>query len=282
LSSNHQQAREALGARLRELRRTSGLNGKQFAAKLGWYGASRISKLELGQQIPSDQDLVEWTTACNAPEALAELRIKLNAVDTLYTEWRRQLYAGVHVRQREILELESEAAEIREFAAAMVPGMLQTPEYARSLFERFAAQGRVRATIDEAVQLRMQRQEALHTSGRHFHFVLTEAVLRYTIVASDIMLGQLEKLMVASTLRNVKLGIVPFGTLLPADARHGFWMTDDRLVIVETYAGELRLTDPGDIAVYERIFDQMASVSDYGDLARRLLSHVTRTLPPPR
>jgi transcriptional regulator with XRE-family HTH domain len=70
LSSNLQQAREALGARLRELRRTSGLNGKQFAAKLGWYGASRVFKLELGQQTPSDQDLIEWTTACNTPEAL--------------------------------------------------------------------------------------------------------------------------------------------------------------------------------------------------------------------
>jgi transcriptional regulator with XRE-family HTH domain len=181
LSSNHQRALEALGARLRELRRTSGLNGKQFAAKLGWYGASRVSKLELGQQTPSEQDLVEWTTACNAPEALAELRIQLNAIETLYTEWRRQLYAGIHVRQREILELESEATAFREFVAAMVPGMLQTPDYARSLFERFSAQDRVPPTIDEAVRLRMQRQEALHR-GKHFHFVLTEAVLRYTMV----------------------------------------------------------------------------------------------------
>ncbi len=255
MSSNHERALEALGARLRELRRASGLNGRQFAAKLGWYGASRISKLELGQQMPSDQDLVEWTTACNAPEALDELRIKLSAVETLYTEWRRQLYAGIHTQQRDILELESEANQFREFVTALIPGMLQTPDYAVYLFTRFASHNRVPPTIDEAVRLRMQRQEALYAQNKHYRFVLTEAVLRYTMVPHDVMVAH--------------------------DARHGFWIIDDRLVIVETYATELRLTEQSDIALYGRVFDRMAKNAVHGDEARRQISHVARTLPPP-
>jgi transcriptional regulator with XRE-family HTH domain len=263
------------------LRRSSGLNGRQFAAKLGWYGASRISKLELGQQMPSDQDLVEWTTACNAPEALDELRIKLSTVETLYTEWRRQLYAGIHTQQRDILGLESEANQFREFVTALIPGMLQTPDYAYCLFTRFASHNRVPPTIDEAVRLRMQRQEALYAQNKHYRFVLTEAVLRYTMVPYDIMVAQLEKLLVVSTLRNVELGVIPFGALLETDARHGFWIIDDRLVIVETYAAELRLTDQGEIALYGRVFDRMANNAVHGDEARRLISHIARTLPPP-
>jgi len=52
LQSNIQQAREALGSHLRQLRRTTGLTGKAFAERLGWL-PSKVSKLELGQQTPA-------------------------------------------------------------------------------------------------------------------------------------------------------------------------------------------------------------------------------------
>lgn len=278
MSSNHQQAREALGARLRELRRMTGLNGKQFAAKLGWYGASRVSKLELGQQTPSDQDLISWTTACDAPDALAELRIQLNAVESLYTEFRRQLYAGVHVRQRELLDLEAETTIFRGFVCAAIPGLLQTPEYARHIFEKIAALNRVPPEIDEAVHLRMQRQEILYGTGKEFHIVMTEAVLRYSITPPEIMLRQLEKLLVTSTLRNVRLGIIPFAKSIDEIPWHGFWIDDDRLVTVETFAAELRLTHPSEIELYNRTFDRMAQNALYDDQARHIILHTNQTL----
>ena len=279
--SNLQQAREALGARLRELRRASGLNGKQFADKLGWYGASRVSKLELGQQTPSDQDLVEWTTAANAPEALAELRIQLNAVETFYTTWRRQLYAGVHARQISLTRLITETTTLRVFECSVVPGSVQTPEYARCIFEGFAAQQRVPPEFDEAVRLRLRMQDLLHAPGKTFHFVMTEAALRYAVAPYDVLLAQLDKLLVATALRNVQLGVIPFGAPLESVAQHGFWILDNRLVLVEAYAAELRLSEPAEIALHERIFEQMAEAAVYGDQARRLISHVARTLPPP-
>jgi transcriptional regulator with XRE-family HTH domain len=280
LASNLQQARETLGARLRELRRATGLNGKQFAARLGWYGASRISKLELGQQTPTEQDLVEWTIASGAPEALAELRIQLNSLETFYSAWKRQLYTGVHARQQSLVELEAETTTFRGFVAALIPGLLQTPEYARSSFEYDAALHRVPPEVDEAVRLRMQRQDALHARGKLFHIVLTEAALRYTLAPRDVTVAQLEKLLVASTLRSVKLGVIPFGALIKAGALHGFWIHDDRLVLVETFDAELRLTQPDEIALYGLVFDQMVEAAVYGQQARNVISHVARTLPP--
>jgi transcriptional regulator with XRE-family HTH domain len=281
LSSNLQQAREALGARLRELRRASGLNGKQFATKLGWYGASRVSKLELGQQTPSEHDLIEWTTACNAPEVLAELRVQLNALETFYNEWKRQLYAGVHARQLGFVELNAETTNYRTFQCCVAPGLLQTPEYAYHRFEYGAALQRVPPSVEEAVRLRMQRQDVLHARGKRFHFVITEAALRYTLAPHDVMLGQLDKLLMATALRNVRLGVIPFGALIETGAWNEFEIFDDRLVTVETFSAELRLTQPGEIELYKRVFDQMAEAALYGDQARRLISHVARTLPPP-
>lgn len=280
MPSNLQQAREALGARLRELRRASGLNGKQFAARLGWYGASRVSKLELGQQTPTEKDLVEWTTAAGAPGALAELRMQLNALETFYGEWRRRLFSGVHAAQRSLAELDAETTRFRVFECGAIPGLLQTPEFARWRFDRNAELHRVPATVDEAVRLRMQRQDVLHAPGKSFHFVLTEAALRYGLAPSEVMVGQLEKLLVATTLRNAKLGVIPFHVLLGAATQHGFWIHDDRLVLVETYAAELRLTQPGEIELYTRVFDQMAEAAVYGDQARRVISHVAQALAP--
>lgn len=278
MPTNLQQAREALGARLRELRRASGLNGKEFAARLGWYGASRVSKLELGQQTPTEKDLAEWTTAAGAPEALAELRMQLNALETFYSEWKRQLFAGVHARQRELVDLEAEMARLRVFESSIIAGLLQTAEYARAIFERIAALHRVPSQVDEAVRLRMQRQDVLHAKGKSFHIVLAEAALRYDLVPREIMLGQLDKLLLATALRNVQLGVIPFGVPLGQIPWHGFWIYDNRLVLVETYAAELRLTQPGEIELYSRVFDQMAKAAVYGDQARRVISHVTRSL----
>jgi len=281
MSSNLQQAREALGGRLRELRRTTGLNGKEFAVKLGWYGASRVSKLELGQQAPSDQDLVQWTAACEVPEALTELRVQLNAVETFYSEWKRQLYAGVHVRQRELVDMSAHTNRLRIFECSTVPGILQTPDYARCRFEFDSSLHRVKPEVDDAVRLRMQMQDLLHISGRSFHVVLTETALRQVMGPPEVMLGQLDKLLLATALRNLRFGVIPFSNRLDVGARHGFWILDSRLVLVETFGAELRLTQPGEIELYSQIFGQLDDAAVYGDQARRLITHVSRSLPAP-
>jgi len=64
--SNIQQAREALGTHLRALRRAAGLNGKELAEQMAWT-ASKVSKLELGQQTPTTADLIAWARAVGKP-----------------------------------------------------------------------------------------------------------------------------------------------------------------------------------------------------------------------
>ena len=66
--------------------------------------------------------------------------------------------------------------------------------------------------IDDAVRARMQRQELLYRRDKRFHFVLTEATLRYRRSSLEVQLAQLDRLMSFSALPNVKLGIIGFET----------------------------------------------------------------------
>lgn len=96
MSTDYQQAREALGQRLRELRLTAPegrLTGTALARTLGWPN-SRISKLELGKQTATPDDLRQWANACGRPDAYEELRSRLAGFESHIRSWRRQLVAG--------------------------------------------------------------------------------------------------------------------------------------------------------------------------------------------
>ncbi|TDV43698.1 hypothetical protein CLV71_115161 [Actinophytocola oryzae] len=132
--------------------------------------------------------------------------------------------------------------------------------------------------INEAVKQRMQRQEMLYRPDKRFHLIITEAVLRYRLVGADIMLGQLDRLMAISLMRNVKLGVIGFQTQYVTDPRHGFWLLDNDLVRIETYSAELNLRQPQEIELYSRVFEQHAAVASYGAAARAIISRVMEDL----
>ncbi|KMS77649.1 DNA-binding protein, partial [Streptomyces regensis] len=136
--TDFQMARSALGTRLRELRTEAGLSGKAIAAHLNW-PPSKVSKIETGKQSPTAEDLHRWASACARPEAEPELTGRLRSLETHYAAWRRQLAAGVRARQEDWQSIEGSALEIRCVETAVVPGLLQTAEYARHMFLRTTA-----------------------------------------------------------------------------------------------------------------------------------------------
>jgi transcriptional regulator with XRE-family HTH domain len=273
--SNIQQAREALGAHLRQLRRDAGVNGKEFAARLGWM-PSKVSKIELGQQTPTPADLRAWVDAAGSPEAAEALVDELSALESFYREYRRRLRSGMRFRQQEALETESKARQIRVFETHFVPGLFQTREYARHMLAKGARLHGAPNDVEEAVVVRMRRQELLYRPGKKFHFVIGEAVLRSGAAAPrDVMTAQLDRLVAATALgRNVKFGVIPFDVQWPVFLDHGFWIIDGDFVIVETLAAELRLTKPDEIQTYAKVFDQLAAIASYGAAARSVITKV--------
>jgi hypothetical protein len=132
-----------------------------------------------------------------------------------------------------------------------------------------------RDDVDEAVQIRMQRQEFLQDPDRSFHFVITEAALRYQLCAPAVMLPQLKHLIPLCAYPTVKLGVIGFdaryGTAFPS---HGFWLHDNELVTLETFSAEIRISNPSEIEVYGKVFDSLAGIASYGEAAQQIIQRV--------
>jgi transcriptional regulator with XRE-family HTH domain len=271
--SNVHEARIALGHRLRELRLSANLSGRQLAELLTW-PASKISKLENGRQTPSDQDIQAWTRATSRESETEALLATLHTLEVQHAEWQRQIKMGLRPHQNEIAQLDATTRLFRAFESTFIPGLLQTAGYARYRFAQSITVFKVKNDINEAVQGRIQRQEMLYRPDKRFHFILTEAALRYRLCPPEIMLGQLDRLVSLSALPNVRLGIIGFETAYVVAPAHGFWLLDNDRVMVETFSAELNLAQPPEIELYAGIFEQLAAVASYGRSARGIITRV--------
>lgn len=260
-----------MGARLRDLRRAAGLTVRELAASLSW-PPSKISKLENGQQTPSDADVRGWTSAVGAERETETLLAELHTLATRYADLQRLLRGGQVQVQQAAGRRESRTAAFRIFESTFVPGLLQTADYARY---RLAQSARVfgrRVSIEDAVAERMKRQEILYDRTRAFRVVITEPVLHYALSPPDVMLGQLDRLMSLATMPNIRLGIIPLDAEYAIAPAHGFWLYDDRAVVVETFAAELNLTQTGEVELYTKIFETLALDAVYDRRARALIT----------
>jgi transcriptional regulator with XRE-family HTH domain len=273
------EARTALGQRLRELRNTAGITGRQLAESLAW-PASKVSKLENGRQTPTDEDIRGWTRITGSGAEAEVLLASLHTLEIQHAEWQRQITTGLRPHQREIAELDAKTRFFRAFESTFIPGLLQTAEYARHRFAQSITVFKVRNDISEAVQARVKRQEILYRPDKRFHFVLTEGALRYRLCPPGVMLGQLDRLVSFAALPNVRLGIIPFEAAYAVAPTHGFWLLDNSRVMVETFSAELNLTQPQEIELYASIFKKMAEAASYGRSARAVIMRVIDDLVP--
>ncbi|MZE51874.1 helix-turn-helix domain-containing protein [Streptomyces sp. SID5770] len=265
--------REALGARLRELRAETGLTGKEFAGRLGWQ-ESKVSRLQSGRQKPSPEDLAEWAAAAARPDVREELLARLRGVESQPAHWRRQLAVGhAPVQDRYVVEYRR-AATARGYETSVIPGLFQTADYARHLLTQNAALMRSPRDTEAAVQSRMRRQEVLYEPERLFRVLIWEAALYAQVGTADTMTGQLDRLVGLIGMSTVDLGVVPLRAPMPLTPKHGFWIFDEQRVIVETINTELQYDDPDDVALYLRVWDQLSAHAARELQAQRLIGRI--------
>ncbi len=275
--TDFQREREALGQWLGQLRRDTGLTGKDLAASLGWH-ASKVSRIELGKQTASKDDVTAWAGAVGKPEAAAELTARVTALETHYVSHRRLLSRGHAGLQRAWAAHEESTSFLRAFETALVPGLLQTADYARYVFLAMSAFKQLPDDIDMAIAARMERQRVIYDPIKRFHFVVTTGALRTRTCPAEVMRGQLDRLMVATTMDRVRLGIIPDQAQLRLPPMHGFWILDDRLVQAEVLAADLNLTDESEIRLHAEAFDLLAASAVYGGAARAILARLALDL----
>jgi transcriptional regulator with XRE-family HTH domain len=264
-----EQAREALGYRLRDIRMDARLSGRQLAALAGWH-YTKISKIEHGRSMPSEADIELWCFHCGAESQIPDLTAAVRGIERMYVELKRLLRTGTARYQRELLEQEAKSRHLRIFDPAIVPGALQTPRYAAVLLAEFTDMVGIPADVEETVVVRMERGKLLETGERLFHVVLAEQALRVALAEPDVMREQLQHLWELARLPRLRLGI------LPTNVKHyvtlcGFWIFDDREVQIETYSAAVRITQPREIGMYAKVFEHFANRAVYGQRARDLI-----------
>jgi transcriptional regulator with XRE-family HTH domain len=237
LSATAQQALEALAGQLREIRKDAELTARQVARAAGWH-ESKCSRIENARTIPSPADIRTWCKVCGVPGQAADLTAALRAIDSMYVEWRRQVPA----------------------------------DYARARMGRIVAFNGIPDDLDAAVAARMERQRVLRQGDHHFEVVLEEWALRSRIGSPEMMAGQLAHLARQMALPAVSLGIIPVSAERTMWSSPGFWIFDESLVLIETPAAELAITQPTEIAVYLRTFNDLAAMAVRGKPARELIS----------
>jgi transcriptional regulator with XRE-family HTH domain len=270
LSTPVKQAREALGTRLRELRKDANLTGRALASACGWH-FTKVSKLEHGTQNPSEDDLRAWCRTCGAEDQIPDLIATVRAIESMYVEWRRQMRAGLRHAQTSSVPLYERTKLFRIYETTVFPGLFHTAEYAATIFRFWASFLDLPDDVDEAVAARMERQRVLYTGNRRFLVVLEEQTLRTRVGGVDVMAGQLDRVLAVMSLPRVSVGIVPASGERRALTQGSFWIFDDDRVQVEGVSAGLEITQPREITLYAKAFSWIQESAVYGQAARELI-----------
>jgi transcriptional regulator with XRE-family HTH domain len=245
---------------LRSLRAAQRLTTEQVASRIG-VSRSKISRLENGRRGASKDDI---TRLCDLYQVDEEGRSRLAE---LATEGKQRTSWPLSEQYFDYFGLEAEAESISDYGLAIVPGLLQTADYARALLS-VGVPALAPTIVEERVQARIARQRLLFSRGApHFEAVLDESVLHRVVGSPAVMLGQLRQLLEMSQLPNVTIRVVPYDTgIVPAGVNKfivlHFALPDlPDVVFIEELTGHRYLEDPGDIDTYGTIFRLLLSLS---------------------
>ncbi|GAA3550446.1 MULTISPECIES: helix-turn-helix domain-containing protein [Streptomyces] len=207
--------RRKLGAELRALRTGAGLTSGEAARLAGWH-QSKVSRIETGASGVKPADVRLLLDVYGVEDAqLRELLLVLAGSDEgggRHHWWHA--YRGVlPPTYRDFISLESQARAMRTLETSVVPGLLQTPEYARAVTRAAVGglDGDADDRLDALVAVRLARQDVLRADPPlKLSAVLDEAVLRREIGGPEVMARQLSRLMEAAQLPQVRLQVLPF------------------------------------------------------------------------
>lgn len=268
--------RHRLASRLRELRAATGLSGNRFATeRIGW-GQARVSRLETGTQLPTENDIHTWVDATGAgADVTAELLELLTRARMEYVahrdSYRRS--GGAVNDQVEYAHREARATQLLGYQPGMIPGLLQTAAYARELFALPcgpAAVGATETDLEGLVADRIRRQEVLYQPSKRICVIIGETALHHPPGSVATLVGQLDRLVAVAGLANVDLGVLPLRVPMPVFPLSGFWLLDDS-VLIETLTGVQQLDGPDEVAVYVEAFERLRGAAVIGPLAVALI-----------
>ncbi|WP_318204744.1 helix-turn-helix transcriptional regulator [Streptomyces sp. SCL15-4] len=257
--------RRKLGAELRTLRSDAGLTSGEAARLVGWH-QSKVSRIETGASGVKPADLRLLLDAYGVRDRhLRELLLILAGSEETSGRHRWwHAYRGVlPPTYRDFISLESQASAMRTLETTVVPGLLQTAEYARAV-TRAAVKDLDEDRLDTLVEVRLARQDVLRSDPPlALSAVLDEAVLRREVGGPGVMARQRRRLMEAARLPQVRLQVLPFTAgahigLTGPFVIFSFPSTSDLdVVVLDQLTSSLYLERKEDLMAYSEAFSTL-------------------------
>ncbi|BEL06077.1 helix-turn-helix transcriptional regulator [Actinoplanes sichuanensis] len=272
--------RRQLGRKMKELRESAGLSITEAFTALEW-SRQRLWRYETGQVAVHPNDVAVmgqlYGTDPQTIEGLKELARQSKAKGWWHA------YSDIPEWFELFLGMEAAASRAREFAAEIIPGLLQSPQYAKEIISR----GPIRLTpeaIDERVSIRMQRQRILtrpRPAAPRRETILSEAALVRGF-GPELMVDQLARVVAVTELPNVSVRVIPFGAGVHSAFQGPFVILDfprespvrdpePTTVYEESPTGSLYLDKPSEVDTYSFIWADLSRVALDEFESRRLI-----------
>jgi transcriptional regulator with XRE-family HTH domain len=274
--------RRRLGAELRRLREDAGVTIERVAEKLEC-SHSKVSRIENGQVSASPRDVRDMLELYRVDHDKREALVQI-ARDTRRPGWWQQ-YGDVPGGIPAYAGMEVAATSIDMYMALVVPGLLQTEVYARTVI-RAVAPDLPATEVGRRVELRMRRQAALQgETAPRLRVLLDESVLRRPVGGAEVMRPQLQKLLAVTELPTVTLQILPLATGAHAGIDGsfevcGFPAAEPDVVVLESAVDALYLESLDGLRRYRQLFELLRGSASSPEGSRRLLTELLEELYP--
>jgi transcriptional regulator with XRE-family HTH domain len=281
--------RRQLGRYLRDLRGSQRITVKTAAEKLEW-SETKVWRIETGQTSLRSHDVELMCRIYAAPPDLTEALMGL-AKETKAKGWWHA-YGDVIPEGFDVyIGLEEAASQLSAYQNELVPGLLQTEQYARAVIKADNP-GVDDEEIDRRVHVRIARQALVRrqTAPPELTVVLNEAILRRPVGGSQVMAAQLDSLADSAGLPNVALRVVPFRAGLHHGVMSGPFVilrfprngdghdSEPATVYVDGFTGALYLDKPREVERYATAFESIWSAALDEPASRGLINQAAEEL----
>jgi transcriptional regulator with XRE-family HTH domain len=274
--------RRRLALELRRLREVARLTCEEVADHLEC-SASKISRVETGRVSVSPRDVRDMLELYGVPSAQRESLVQL-ARDSRQKGWWHAYSDTMQPQMATYIGLESAASEIRIYEVSLIPGLLQTEDYARAVI-RAGMVNSPAEDIERRVSLLMARQPAVvREDPPKVWAVLDEAALRRRVGGAGLMRLQLEHLLAQAALPNVAVQVIPFGGgAHPAMGRPFIILVfpervDTDVVYLEDLTSALYLEDVAEVDRYNVFFNHLRATALSFDDSAALITSVLKEM----
>ncbi|OKI01972.1 transcriptional regulator [Streptomyces sp. CB02923] len=260
--------RRKLGAELRRQRTLAGLTSGEAARRVGWH-QSKVSRIETGRSGARPADVELLLDAYGVRDA--ELHALLAALCGSGAQnggagrhgWWHTYRDLLPPEYRDFISLEYGASRARTLETTVVPGLLQTPDYARAVTRATLSDLPVKQ-VEELVEVRIARQDVLRGEDPlELWAVLDEAVLRREVGPPGVMAAQLRHILDVGQLPHVRLQVLPFASgvhigITGPFVVFSFPLTSDLdVVVLDHLTSSLYLEQKEDLRAYSDAFDTL-------------------------